>query len=131
MNPEPAPALADKIRKSDDDDDYRPWYRGRYPVRRDCEPHRGGVVLALGIISIVLAGPIGLGLGIAAWIMGQRDLTKIRQRIMDPQVQGTTQAGWICGIIGTIFSSLATIACIGYICFIAFFITAMSKMTTI
>jgi hypothetical protein len=61
--------------------------------------------------------------------MGQRDLAKMRQRIMDPQGQGTTQAGFICGIIGTIFSSLATLACIGYICMIVFFVSAMSQMT--
>jgi hypothetical protein len=84
----------------------------------------------MGIVSIVLAGPIGLGLGIAAWIMGQRDLAKIRQRIMDPAGQGTTQAGWICGIIGTIFSSLMTLFCIAYLCFIVFFISAVSQMTT-
>lgn len=119
-----------KDEPDDHDDDDRPWESRRSFVRRDCEPHRGGVVLAMGIVSIVLAGPIGLGLGIASWIMGQRDLAKIRQRVMDPAGQGTTQAGWICGIIGTILSSLMTLLCIGYIAFIVFFFNAMSQMTT-
>jgi hypothetical protein len=130
---EPRPPPRDQFEDEDDDED-RPWERSRSPVRRDCEPHRGGAVLALGITSIVLAftvflGVVGLALGIAAWIMGQRDLAKIRQRVMDPQGQGTTQAGWICGIIGTIFSSLATLGCIAYIAFFVFMINMMSQMT--
>jgi hypothetical protein len=117
--------------RDEDDEDYeddRPWEHRR-AVRRDCEPHRGGVVLALGIVSIVLAGlPIvGIALGIAAWVMGQRDLRKIRARTMDPEGSGTTQAGWICGIIGTIMSSLATLACVAYIALIAVFVGVASQ----
>ncbi len=127
------PGKAPRRRESrdEDDEDYeddRPWERRR-AVRRDCEPHRGGVVLALGIVSIVLAGlPIvGIALGIAAWVMGQRDLRKIRARTMDPEGSGTTQAGWICGIIGTIMSSLATLACVAYIALIAMFVGVASQ----
>jgi hypothetical protein len=39
--------------------------------------------------------------------MGQRDLAKMRTSLMDPRGRGTTQGGWICGIIGTILSTLA------------------------
>jgi hypothetical protein len=114
----------------EDDDDDRPWDRRGYHVRRDCEPHRGGTVLALGIISIVMMGPIGLALGIPAWVMGGRDLRKIRQRMMDPEGQGTTQAGWICGIIGTILSSLMTLGCVAYLAFIVFFMNMVVQSVT-
>jgi hypothetical protein len=94
----------------DDEDDYRPRRR----VRRDCEPHRGTLVLVLGILSIVI-GYIGLGLGIAAWIMGRNDLRKMDAQQMDPEGRGVTQAGWICGIIGTVWNCLLVLFCIGYL----------------
>jgi hypothetical protein len=107
------------------DDEERPWEGPGTAVRRDCEPHRGGLILSLGIASIV-APPLGiccsflgviftglgLGLGISAWVMGSRDLKKINSKIMDPEGLSTTQAGWICGIIGTILSALGTVAAI-------------------
>lgn len=114
--------------EEEDEDDDRPWERGR--ARRDCEPHRGSSVLILGIISLVLGvtwllALVGLGLGIAAWVMGHRDLRKIRERVMDPEGQGSTQAGWICGIIGTFLCGLGTLGCVAYIAMIAAFAQAM------
>ena len=110
----------------------RPWERHGGAVRRDSEPHRGGMILTFGIVSVCL-GPIGmvppccyinilfsgigLGLGIAAIIMGKNDLAKMRQGVMDPQGQGTTQAGWICGIVGTVLNALAMVAWIGLVIF--------------
>src|SRR6266480_2537878 len=53
--------------------------------RRDLLPHRGGVVMTLGILSIVLpfafgalGTVIGLVLGPLAWIFGTNDLAQIR-----------------------------------------------------
>jgi predicted Zn finger-like uncharacterized protein len=109
---------------TEDDKTDRPWdreYRPYRDVRRDSEPHRGTLILTLGIISIVItaasactygaAGFIGLIMGICVWVMGQRDLKKMRSNQMDPQGLGTTQAGWICGIIGTVSGALATLFC--------------------
>jgi hypothetical protein len=62
------------------------------------KPHRGTVILVLGILSLVICGP----LGIFAWIMGQGDLKQMDAGTMDPEGRGTTQAGKICGIIATI-----------------------------
>lgn len=112
-------------------EDDRPWEQSQqFPRRRDAEPHRGTLILVLGIISIVvsaiggcvygLGGVIGLPLGIAAWVMGHRDLHKMRQNLMDREGEGLTQAGWICGIIGTIFSAVCSIA---FLVAIAFFFT--------
>jgi predicted Zn finger-like uncharacterized protein len=94
--------------------------------RRDAEPHRGALILILGILSIVLL-LIGLPLGIAALIMGRRDLQKIRARAMDPEGEGTTQAGWICGIIGTILQSLACLGCMTYIAVVVALVSGFSK----
>jgi hypothetical protein len=80
----------------DDDDDY---YRRRR--RRDLAPHRGAVILTLGILSLVICGII---LGPIAWAMGSTDLSEIRAGRMDPDGEGITNAGRICGIIGTIWS---------------------------
>ena len=87
--------------------------------RRDCEPDRGATVLTLGVISLaclaISCAPIGLILGLTSWIMGQRDLRKIKSGAMDSNGQGMTQGGWICGIIGTILNGLLTLGCLGFI----------------
>ncbi len=66
--------------------------------RRDAAPHRGVLILVLGILSLVfcaLTGPV-------AWILGNTDLAEIRAGRMDPEGEGLTRAGQICGIIGTV-----------------------------
>ena len=81
-------------------------------------------MLTLGIISLVFP-MLGIVLGIAAWVMGSKDLKKLRKGQMDPQGQGTTQAGLICGIVGLVMQSLFTLACVvPYIMLIAFAVTA-------
>jgi len=81
---------------------------------------RGGVVLALGILSIVLGGGCGIGiiLGIIAWIMGNNDLKEIDQGTMDPSGRGTVQAGKICGVIGTILGGLYIVIGLIYVLFV-------------
>jgi hypothetical protein len=61
------------------------------------QPHRGTLVLVLGILSLIVCGP----LGIAAWLLGNSDLKAIEAGQMDPSGKDLTQAGRICGIIGT------------------------------
>jgi hypothetical protein len=62
------------------------------------KPHRGTLILVLGILGLVVCGP----LAIAAWVMGAGDLKEMNAGTMDPSGRGSTQAGKICGIIGTI-----------------------------
>jgi len=120
----------------------RPWdqdYRPYRDVRRDSEPHRGTLILTLGISSIVvsvlstcsygLAGIVGLILGICVWVMGQKDLKKMRSNQMDPQGLGSTQAGWICGIIGTIFGGLGVLLCGVMMVFFIYMMQMSTKMT--
>ena len=88
----------------------------RLGPRRDSEPDRGAAVLALGIISLVLifiwcTAPVGAILGFVAWIMGQKDLRKMKSGQMDDRNRGLTQAGWICGILGTILNGLIMLSC--------------------
>jgi hypothetical protein len=62
------------------------------------KPHRATTVLVLGILSLVVCAP----LGIAAWLMGNSDIKEMDAGVMDPSGRSTTNAGRICGIIGTI-----------------------------
>ena len=71
------------------------------------EPHRGTLILVLGILSLVLCGFFP---GIPAWIMGKGDLEKIHGGMMDPEGVGTSNAGMICGMINCIL----TLVCGGF-----------------
>jgi hypothetical protein len=117
----PAPKSDDRRRRDDyDDEDDRPARRGRYDdddddreyddVRRrrhrgDFVPHRGGLILAMGLIGLVgfLACVFPVVLGPIAWIMGNSDLREMRAGRMDPAGEGMTRGGQICGMIATLF----------------------------
>ena len=60
------------------------------------KPHRGGLILALGILSFVLCGILT---AIPAWIMGHSDMKEMDAGSMDPAGRGLTQAGKILGMI--------------------------------
>jgi hypothetical protein len=95
--------------------DDRPWEEPG-EVRRDIEPHRGGLVLTLGIVGLVMAGVmspmfccpfVGMisafpaTLTVPAWVLGMRDLGRMRRGEIDPEGRASTQSGMICGIIGS------------------------------
>lgn len=80
-----------------DDQDYSRPSAGN--SRRYVEPHRGGTILTLGILSLIICAP----LGVFAWSMGGSDLSKMRMDRMDRSGEGSTRAGYVCGIIGSIF----------------------------
>ena len=61
-------------------------------------PHRGVVILVLGIIGIVCC----FICGIIAWVMGNNDLREMAAGRMDPSGEGLTKAGKICGMISVI-----------------------------
>lgn len=69
------------------------------------EPHRGGVVLALGILSLLM-GCIGWVLGIIAWTMANADLAKMDRGVMEADGRSSTQAGKICGIVSVCLHAL-------------------------
>lgn len=70
------------------------------------KPHRGVLILILGILSLVLCG---IFTAIPAWIMGNSDLKEIDAGTMDPAGRGMTQAGKILGIIVVVLTVLGVL----------------------
>ena len=63
-------------------------------------PHRGVLILVLGILGIVCC----FICGIIAWVMGNNDMREIDAGRMDQTGRGLTQAGKICGMVGVILA---------------------------
>jgi len=72
------------------------------------KPHRGTLILVLGILSLIVCG----FLGIPAWIMGNNDLKEMDAGTMDPSGRSATNAGRICGLIATILLIIAAVVVI-------------------
>jgi predicted Zn finger-like uncharacterized protein len=108
VDPDPAAPQPSRRGPLHDEDDDFPRRR-----RRNYQPHRGAVVLTLGILSLVICC-LGVILGPIAWVMGNNDMTDIRAGRMDPEGEGLTNAGRICGIIGTILGGLNCLGCVGW-----------------
>jgi hypothetical protein len=90
---------------------------------RRYEPGRGRLLTALGGVSIaisvacmvvgallpgtpLLLAPWAIGIGIPVWVMGQRDMEKIRLAALDPYAENLTRLGWASGIVGTLLGVL-------------------------
>lgn len=86
------------------------------------KPHRGTTILVLGILSLVCCGL----LGIPAWLMGNADLKEMAAGTMDPAGQGTTSAGKVCGIIGTVLAILGALVGIAYLVVVVLMASAMA-----
>jgi hypothetical protein len=69
------------------------------------KPHRGTLILVLGILGLVVCAP----LGIAAWLMGNGDLKLMDAGQMDSAGRSLTNAGRICGIIATVLLILGVL----------------------
>ncbi len=65
-------------------------------------PHRGGLILALGILGWAVCAVFAP----FAWGMGSGDLKAMRSGEMNPEGMGLTQAGMILGMIQTILLML-------------------------
>lgn len=104
----PAPAYDDRPRRrrefidEDDEDEFDDDIRRGRPLRRSGIPHRGGVILALGIISLVIFPWASIICGPLAWLLGNADLSEIRAGRMDESGEGMVQAGRVLGIISTV-----------------------------
>ncbi len=64
-------------------------------------PHRGTLILVLGIVSFVTGCFVA---GVIAWAMGNRDLREMDEGRMDPSGYGATQAGRITGMVHVILT---------------------------
>jgi hypothetical protein len=100
----------------DDDDDDIDDFRDPRRLRNRFTPHRGGLILALGLVA--LAGGVSFCapalIGPVAWALGSWDLREIREGRMDPEGEGMTRAGQVCGIVSTVLLILATL----FFCFV-------------
>jgi hypothetical protein len=73
------------------------------PTRyRYAAAHRGGLILALAVLSWAVCPVFGL----FAWIMGSGDLREMRQGRMDPSGLGLTQAGQVVSMIHVILVAI-------------------------
>jgi hypothetical protein len=72
-------------------------------------PHRGGLVLALGIVGWFTC-PL---FSVMAWVMGSSDLREMRYGRMDPGGIGLTQAGYYLGMIYTLLWMVILLIFIG------------------
>ncbi len=106
------PTTRRRPRDEDEDEDYprdrRPRYDDDYPSRRYRYDDRGGVVLALGIVGMVLLplgccfwplSLLGMGLGLTATLLGRSDLAQIKSGERNPSGESMTNGGMICGLI--------------------------------
>jgi uncharacterized membrane protein YidH (DUF202 family) len=98
-----------------EDDDRDREDRPRRRDRREYEQeHRGGLILALGIIGLVACAPVG----IAAWVLGNNDLKAMDAGQMDPEGKQLTQVGKILGMVATILMIVGMCIGIAYFIFV-------------
>lgn len=103
----------DDDRDHDDDEPRRRRRRRRSSSGGYYAPHRGGLILAFGIIALVGHAVVPLApfiFGILAWVMGNADMAEIQAGRMDPEGEGMTQAGRIMGMIATIIGLIGLVA---------------------
>jgi hypothetical protein len=82
-------------------------------MHRSGSPHRGGLILALGIISLVAFFPTSIICGPIAWTMANNDLLAMATGKMDRSGEGMVQAGRVLGMISTLLAvALAVIICL-------------------
>ncbi len=113
---------SERIDDEDNDDDSPRRSKGRsLRLKRDqdYQPHRGTIILVLGILAIVTG--LHLILGPIAWIMGNNDLKEINAGRMDPEGEGMTNIGRVLGMVATILGIFALVAaCIFLIIWLIF-----------
>ncbi len=92
------------------EDDDRPWERP-WGIRRDCEPHRGPLLAALGTagkwcgvlslsVCVLVPSLVGLPLSVTAWSLARRDWDRMRAGLMDPCGRNQVEAALHDAIAG-------------------------------
>jgi phage FluMu protein Com len=121
--PKKKPRADDDEDDDDDDDDERRRRRRSNYGGSDSRyaPHRGGMILAFGIISLAMFAvfaPLALIFGPIAWIMGNADMAEIRAGRMDPTGESQVQTGRILGLISTLICVVSLLLGFGVCCLI-------------
>jgi hypothetical protein len=97
------PTMLSVVMRYDDDDNYDDDDYDDRPRRRRGAPHRGTLILILGILGFLICGLCG----VAAWIMGSNDLAEMKAGRMDSSGRDMTQIGYVLGIISTVLMILS------------------------
>lgn len=86
----------------------RPRDRGPFDIDggRPLQRHRGGTILAFGILSLLPCFLSSLLFGLLAWSMGDSDLRDMRSGGMDRTGEGLVVAGKTMGIVGILLWSI-------------------------
>jgi hypothetical protein len=66
---------------------------------RELKRNRADLIMVLGILSLFCCPPMG----VIAWIMGSSDLRRVKNGTMSSDHIGTLRAGWVLGMVGTVF----------------------------
>jgi|GEM_PF-1615248 hypothetical protein len=112
----PKPARTDLVREES--------FERERPSRRHYEPHRGGMIVAFGVVGILVGG-VGFVTGILAWIWGNEDLKKMDAGVMDPAGRSNTQLGKVLGMIGTILHAISLVIGLLFMCLFSLAATAV------
>lgn len=93
----------------------RPWEQPGV-LRRDCVPHRGGLLLGFGRLSgcigllslvFVLPSPFGLFMSAAVWVLAYRDLAEMRAGQRDSAGEADTGHALGCAMAGIVLNGIA------------------------
>jgi hypothetical protein len=79
-------------------------------------PHRGGLILVLGILGFAINCPVFC---LMAWVMGSSDLREMQAGRMDRSGEGLTQVGQVLGMILSLLWILAGVVIVLFILFAA------------
>jgi hypothetical protein len=82
--------------------DYEDDYDDRWDDGRRLKPHRGLMILLLGIFGLKTCGV----LGIIAFFLARNDLAEMDAGRMDPSGRGMTQVGYALGIVSGVIACL-------------------------
>lgn len=101
----------------------RPWEQPGV-LRRDCEPHRGrlllvlsGVSIPIGLLSLLLVLPAFLGLiiGVAALVLARHDLVEMRAGVRDSSGEAETRHALGLAVAGNILNGIALVIGLNYL----------------
>lgn len=102
------------------DSKLNPYASTTHPSSRlHAVPHRGGLVLTLGIVAFCCN--FFFLPGILAWVFGNSDLKQMKAGLMDREGETMTTIGMVLGIISVVFPLLAILF---YVVFVIFVILA-------
>jgi hypothetical protein len=84
--------------------------------RRDCEPHRGNWLLALGNVCMTLGalslclcgtgGVLAVPLGVVVWVLARNDLARMARGEVDPGGRRETENARTAAVVGIVLSLL-------------------------